>query len=268
MRRRAGLGRPLGRPRPRRVPGIRDAVAARLRQPGLEGCGRRRAPPGRELATPPIALVELQGYVYDAKLRMADLFEPRRPRARRQAPARRGRGPVGPVQRAVLVGRRGRVLPGAGRVQAADRDRRLQPGHLLSEGIVARKTPGGWRGASSPTTCGPAGGSGRCPRTTPRTTRSRITTGSVWPHDNAIIAGGLRRYGFAAEAAQVAKGMFDAAEHLGFRLPEALTGQARDATRGISGPLSGRRLTSGMGVGGSIVAVDHRSGPGAGDGAD
>jgi glycogen debranching enzyme len=53
-------------------------------------------------------------------------------------------------------------------------------------------------------------------------------TGSVWPHDNAMIAGGFRRYGFDAEAAQVAKGMFDAAERqVAYRLPELFAGLPR-----------------------------------------
>jgi glycogen debranching enzyme len=37
--------------------------------------------------------------------------------------------------------------------------------------------------------------------------------GSVWPHDNAIVAAGLLRYGFVAEAQRIATGMMDAAEH-------------------------------------------------------
>ncbi len=53
-------------------------------------------------------------------------------------------------------------------------------------------------------------------------------TGTVWPHDNAIIAGGFRRYGFDAQAAQVARGMFDAAERfVGNRLPELFAGLRR-----------------------------------------
>jgi glycogen debranching enzyme len=53
-------------------------------------------------------------------------------------------------------------------------------------------------------------------------------TGTVWPHDNALIAGGFRRYGFDAEAARVAKGIFDAAERLvGYRLPELFAGLPR-----------------------------------------
>jgi glycogen debranching enzyme len=53
-------------------------------------------------------------------------------------------------------------------------------------------------------------------------------TGSVWPHDNATIAGGFRRYGYATEAAMVAKGIFDAAERLvALRLPELFSGLPR-----------------------------------------
>jgi glycogen debranching enzyme len=50
----------------------------------------------------------------------------------------------------------------------------------------------------------------------------------VWPHDNATIAGGFRRYGFPAEAAQVAKGIFDAAERFAaLSLPELFAGLPR-----------------------------------------
>jgi glycogen debranching enzyme len=53
-------------------------------------------------------------------------------------------------------------------------------------------------------------------------------TGSVWPHDNAAIAGGFRRYGYAEEAARVARGVFDAAERLvAMRLPELFAGLPR-----------------------------------------
>ena len=55
-------------------------------------------------------------------------------------------------------------------------------------------------------------------------------TGSVWPHDNALIAGGFRRYGHDAEAAQVALGMFEATERFqANRLPELFAGLPRDA---------------------------------------
>ncbi|MGH2466232.1 MAG: glycogen debranching N-terminal domain-containing protein, partial [Candidatus Limnocylindrales bacterium] len=51
----------------------------------------------------------------------------------------------------------------------------------------------------------------------------------VWPHDNGLIAAGLRRYGLTAEAAQVARGILDAASRFADdRLPELFAGLARD----------------------------------------
>ena len=52
--------------------------------------------------------------------------------------------------------------------------------------------------------------------------------GSVWPHDNAIIAAGLTRYGFVDEAHQVIVAMLDAAGGFGGRLPELFSGLARE----------------------------------------
>ena len=53
--------------------------------------------------------------------------------------------------------------------------------------------------------------------------------GSVWPHDNAICAAGFRRYGFDAEAHQVARALFDAADRFqARRLPELFAGLGRD----------------------------------------
>jgi glycogen debranching enzyme len=48
--------------------------------------------------------------------------------------------------------------------------------------------------------------------------------GSVWPHDNALIATGLMRYGKAAAAQRIATAMLDAAECFGGRLPELFCG--------------------------------------------
>jgi glycogen debranching enzyme len=48
--------------------------------------------------------------------------------------------------------------------------------------------------------------------------------GSVWPHDNALIAAGLMRYGFAKEAQRIVYGLLDAAEVFGWRLPELFCG--------------------------------------------
>jgi glycogen debranching enzyme len=55
--------------------------------------------------------------------------------------------------------------------------------------------------------------------------------GTVWPFDNSFIAWGLRRYGFKREAAQIARGILDAAALFDGRLPEAFGGYEREATK-------------------------------------
>ena len=54
--------------------------------------------------------------------------------------------------------------------------------------------------------------------------------GTVWPFDNSFIAWGLRRYGFKEEAAQIARGILEAAEFFDGRLPEAFGGYERSET--------------------------------------
>jgi glycogen debranching enzyme len=51
----------------------------------------------------------------------------------------------------------------------------------------------------------------------------------VWPHDSAICAAGLARYGFLEQAEAVTVGLFNAAETFGGRLPELFCGFDRGA---------------------------------------
>ncbi len=55
--------------------------------------------------------------------------------------------------------------------------------------------------------------------------------GTVWPHDNSIIAWGLRRCGYREEAAKLALAMLEAATFFEGRLPEAFAGYPRHLTR-------------------------------------
>src|SRR5439155_6150670 len=48
--------------------------------------------------------------------------------------------------------------------------------------------------------------------------------GTVWPHDNSFIAAGLARYGYREEAARIALAIFDAATYFRYRLPEVFAG--------------------------------------------
>jgi len=51
--------------------------------------------------------------------------------------------------------------------------------------------------------------------------------GSVWPHDTAIVAAGLSRYGFYEHAERLINALLDAAVKLGGRLPELFSGLDR-----------------------------------------
>ena len=180
------------------------------------------------LAPLPIALCELQGYVYDAKLRMAELYD----LVGRTADARRLHGEAVELydrfNEAFWWDDEGTYYLGLNGSKQPIRTVASNAGHLLQSGIVAPERAGRvvkrllqgdmWSGWGV------------------RTLSSNHVaynpfsyhTGSVWPHDNAVISGGFRRYGYAAEAAQVAKGLFDAAERLAmFRLPELFAGLPR-----------------------------------------
>ena len=55
--------------------------------------------------------------------------------------------------------------------------------------------------------------------------------GTIWPHDNAIVAQGLARYGFRDEANRICLAQFEAASFSDSRLPEAFAGIDRDLAR-------------------------------------
>jgi glycogen debranching enzyme len=59
----------------------------------------------------------------------------------------------------------------------------------------------------------------------------RYHNGTVWPHDNSLIALGLVRYGYRDEANRIARAIVDAAPYFDFRLPEVFAGYPRELTR-------------------------------------
>jgi glycogen debranching enzyme len=54
--------------------------------------------------------------------------------------------------------------------------------------------------------------------------------GTVWPHDNSFIAAGLARYGFREEAARIAFAILEASTYFRYRLPEVFAGYRRERT--------------------------------------
>ena len=67
--------------------------------------------------------------------------------------------------------------------------------------------------------------------------------GSIWPHDNALIALGLARYGLKRSVERLFKGLFDAASYMDLRrLPELFCGFQRERRRGPTlYPVAARR---------------------------
>ena len=167
-------------------------------QPGLEGLGRRD-PASRRHASPsrPIALVEIQGYVYDAKRRMASLARsPRRRRRSRRASNDRGRRAAAPLRR-----RRSGCRTSSFYAIALDRDKRQvgtigsNAGHCLWSGIVPPERVD----AVVDRLLDPSMDCGWGIRTyasgQPGYNPVGYHTGTVWPHDNALIAAGMKRVG-------------------------------------------------------------------------
>jgi glycogen debranching enzyme len=180
------------------------------------------------IAPLPLALCEIQGYVYDAKLRMGDVYEI----LGRKADARRLRREANELYE--LVNERlwweeeGTYYLGLDGAKRPIRSVASNAGHLLQSGIVPPERAGRVVERLTRDDMWSGWGVRTLSSDHPAYNPFSYHTGTVWPHDNAMIAGGFRRYGFDAEAARVAKGLFDAAERLvGYRLPELFAGLPR-----------------------------------------
>ncbi len=180
---------------------------------------------------PPIALVEVQGYVYDAKLQMADVYAAlglydRADRLRAEAAELRDR-----INDAFWLEDQGYyALALDGRKRALPTIT-SNPGHLLWSGV-----PGsGQARRMAEVLLGDEMFSGWGIRTLgrhqPIYNPLSYHNGTIWPHDNAIIAIGLARYGLRRESAVVLQALFEAALHFRYhRLPELFCGIWRGET--------------------------------------
>jgi glycogen debranching enzyme len=177
------------------------------------------------LATPPIALVEVQGYVYRAKRLIADLYG----RAGENQIADRLRGQAAELKRA--FNRDFWVESKNFYAIALQKDNRpaavisSNPGQALWSGIIddnkaeavvdhlaAEDMFSGW-------------GIRTLSHKERRYNPIGYHLGTVWPHDNSIIAAGLRRYGFNKQALQILESIVSAGQHFEHaRLPEVFGG--------------------------------------------
>jgi len=181
------------------------------------------------IAQPPIALVEVQGYVYDAKVRVAELAR----MIGQPDLAARLETEAANLQRRFDAAF---WMPDAGYYAVAlDADKRQvgtitsNPGHCLWSGIVPPERVA----AVAERLLGPELDSGWGIRTyaagQPGFNPIGYHTGSIWPHDNALAAAGLKRAGRHDDAGRIATRIFEAArESPEFRLPELFCGFTRD----------------------------------------
>ena len=183
-------------------------------------------------AEAPIAAVEVQGYVYDAKRGLAEVArevwreQELADRLEREAEELRAR-----FDEAFWVAERGGFYALAldGKKRQVD-SRSSNMGHLLWSGIVPpERVPkvvdqllseelwSGWgirTMASDAEAFNPIS----------------YHNGTVWPHDTALAAWGLARHGYTAEARRVGRALIEAAGHFDWSLPEVFAGYARDET--------------------------------------
>ena len=194
------------------------------------------------IATPPIALVEVQGYLYAARRGLAHVARRLGKTAhardlRRQAADLRTR-----FHRAFWMEEEGFFA------LALDAEKRRcevitsNPGHCLYAGIVDRELAPRVvaRLMRDDLFCG--WGVRTLAEGAPRYNPMSYHNGSVWPHDNAILAAGLRRYGAITECVRVASALFEAAQRMeDTRLPELFCGfDRRDRGTPIPYPVACR----------------------------
>jgi glycogen debranching enzyme len=186
------------------------------------------------IAHGPIALVEVQGYVYEAKLRIADVYEalgdsPSADRLRSEAAELRAA-----FNEAFWDPDEGFFALALDGCKRQVRSVTSNPAHCLYCGIVdddkAEMVAERLMAADMFSGWGIRTLSGSSPAYNPMSYHN----GSVWPHDNAIAAAGLKRYGFDAATNRIAGGLFDVASGArDFRLPELFCGFQRDGSRAI-----------------------------------
>jgi glycogen debranching enzyme len=180
------------------------------------------------IARPPIALAEVQGYVYGAYLARAYFAE----EVGDEATFRRYRDKALALKerfnRDFWIDERGFYAVGLDEHKRPIDSLTSNIGHCLWTGIIDEdKAPIVARQLMSAEMF-----SGWGVRTLATSMRGynplSYHCGSVWPHDTAIVAAGLARYGFVEEALRLVSALVDAGTRLGGRLPELFSGLGRD----------------------------------------
>ncbi len=177
------------------------------------------------LATPPIALVEEQGYVYKAKLLIAELYartgdEKTASEVRKQAQELKER-----FNRDYWVAEKNFYAI------ALQKDNRpatvisSNPGQALWTGIIDQARAADVVNRLMAEDMFSGWGIRTLSTNERRSNLIGYHLGTVWPHDNSIIAAGMRNYGFDEEAVNVCHGIIQASRSFHHqRLPEVFAG--------------------------------------------
>jgi glycogen debranching enzyme len=180
-------------------------------------------------AEPPIATCEQQGYAYDARLRTARLM---REVWRDEETAARLEADAADLKRRFnrdfwVKERRHYALALDGDKNQVD-SMTSNTGHLLWSGIVdERRAAAVVRRLMQPDMF--TGWGIRCLSSDNAAYNPlEYHNGTVWPHDTAICAEGMRRYGFREEAGEICAALLLAAERFTNQLPEVFAGFPRD----------------------------------------
>ncbi|HUD92133.1 amylo-alpha-1,6-glucosidase [Sphingobium sp.] len=185
------------------------------------------------IARGPIALAEVQAYVYRAWRAASALYGALGDETRAldyQARADQLRDRFDQVFFDAALGTYVLALDGEKR---PCRVRSSNAGHVLYTGLAKEERAE----AVVRTLMAPASFSGWGVRTIASTEKRynpmSYHNGSIWPHDNALIAAGFSRYGYQREAAQIFEGLFGAATYVDMmRLPELFCGFPRRRSQG------------------------------------
>jgi glycogen debranching enzyme len=183
------------------------------------------------LALAPIAPVEVQGYVYDAKLRIAEIA---REIWHDDALAERLESDAAELRRrfdeVFWLEEQGFYALGLDHEKRPVDSLTSNLGHLLWSGIVPEQR----RAAIAELLMGDALWSGWGVRTMAIGEGAYnplvYHDGTVWPHDNSLVAWGLAQSGHPNDAARILEATVEAAAHFDYRLPEVFAGFARDHT--------------------------------------
>jgi len=181
-------------------------------------------------AEAPIAPVEVQGYVYDAKRGLAEIArEVWRDHGLAERLDREADELRACFDEAFWVSERGGFYALAldGKKQPVDA-RCSNMGHLL------------WSGITLPERVRPTvdqllsedlwSGWGIRTMSSDEAAYNPISyhNGTVWPHDSALAVWGLARHGYVEEARRISRALIEAAAHFDWSLPEVFAGYARD----------------------------------------